>query len=83
MPIAISYFVLNVFSALESISVDAWCLTLLDEEEDLPKGALAMFVGQILGAFVTFNTFGILGSTQFLNDFFFQSNPRKAPLVTL
>ena len=42
---------LYLFSAIESIAVDAWVLTLFSTI-NLPKGALADLAGQTFGAFL-------------------------------
>jgi hypothetical protein len=76
------YFGLNVFAALESVSVDAWVLTLLSEE-DLPKGALPDSVGQTLGMFLTYSVFGSLSSTTFINKWIFTSDPLEEPIMDL
>ena len=74
------YFCLNIFSALESIAVDAWLLTLLDFE-NLNKGALADILGQISGSFITYSVFGTLSNMEFLNKWVFTENPLTKPLV--
>lgn len=80
--IAWVYFGLNVFSALESVSVDAWVLTLLSDD-DLPKGAIPDSIGQTLGVFLTYSIFGSLSSTHFLNKFIFGENYLKNPIMDL
>ena len=76
------YFGLNVITALESIAVDAWLLTLLAEEY-LPKGALADILGQIAGSFITSSIFGSLTSVNIINRFILKDNPLKEPLLTM
>jgi PAT family acetyl-CoA transporter-like MFS transporter 1 len=76
------YFGLNMISALESIAVDAWLLTLL-KEEYLPKGALADICGQLVGGFITMSIFGTLTSVNLLNRWVLVDNPLKEPLMTM
>ena len=76
------YFCVNIFSALESIAVDAWLLTLLDIE-NLPKGAIADILGQLSGGFITYNIFGTLSNMEFLNKWIFIKDPLQEPLVKM
>jgi len=48
----------------------------------LPKGAIANYLGQMLGSLITYNIFLPLSSLNFLNTFIFNHNPVKTTVFT-
>ena len=81
-PLTVTVALVNVMICLVQMSGEAWVLTLFESEEEKSKASTYMNVGYSLGYMIGYNIFTPLNDIEWLNQNFFEDNPRKAPIVT-
>lgn len=76
-------FLMIVFVSLsiQDVAIDAWILTIF-EEEKRPKGGLAAWLGQTIGTFLAYNVFVIVNSSDLHSYLPYTTNDPSEPFIS-
>ena len=73
------FLVIYLWCALQDISIDGWCVTIV-KEENAKYAALAQIIGVDIGIFASTTLFIAFSSIEFWNTYIY-SVPRETPLI--
>lgn len=81
IPLTIAFSLVNFLSCFVITAGEASVMTIF-RDEDKPKAATFMGLGQIFGTVIGFNVFTPLNDVNWLNEYIFTANPLNGPILT-